>query len=247
MSCGKARPPQLFFAGVLPNFARLHEPSSSASLDPRRCGRTIHAALNLPNTLSHLDREHRCPSLRRIHRRTPVPDRGRRCRDRSLARAHCPDSRGPDRADAFLWTDPWRGRQPAAPVADSRSRTRLQRGPSSVASDRWRGAILFARRPGLRTAALACVASLGVGGSRNDTNNHCRRTPARTRGGPDPEPAAISSGWRTTRPKTDRTWRPASWGFVALEKISDRSSLGDFEIPDASAWLRLDLTLSAVT
>jgi hypothetical protein len=47
--------------------------------------------------------------------------------------------------------------------------------------------------------------------------------------------------------ETDRTWRPASWGFVRLEKISYRSSLGDFEIPDASAWLHVDLTLSAVT
>ena len=44
--------------------------------------------------------------------------------------------------------------------------------------------------------------------------------------------------------ETDRPWRHASWGFVPLEKISYRGSQGDFKIPDASAWLRVDLTLS---
>src|SRR5216684_4554860 len=69
------------------------------------------------------DREHRRSSLRRIDRRTPLPDRGGRCRDRPLARLHRPDSRGPKRADALLRTNARRSRRTAAPVVDSRART----------------------------------------------------------------------------------------------------------------------------
>jgi hypothetical protein len=70
-----------------------------------------------------LDRERRRPSFRRIDRRTPLPDRGGRCRDRPLARLHRADSRGPHRTDAFLRTNARRSRETAAPVVDSRART----------------------------------------------------------------------------------------------------------------------------
>ncbi len=70
-----------------------------------------------------LNREHRRPTLRRIDRRTPLPDRGGRCRDRPLARLHRADSRGPHRTDALLRTNARRSRQTAAPVVDSRART----------------------------------------------------------------------------------------------------------------------------
>jgi hypothetical protein len=70
-----------------------------------------------------LDREHRRPSLRRIDRRTPLPDRGGRCRDRPLARLHRADSWGPHRPDALLRTNARRSRETAAPVVDARART----------------------------------------------------------------------------------------------------------------------------
>ena len=72
------------------------------------------------------NREHSRPSLRRIDRRTPLPYRGGRCRERPLARLYRPEPGGPDRADALLRTDARRSRQTAAPVAGSRARTRFR-------------------------------------------------------------------------------------------------------------------------
>jgi hypothetical protein len=103
-----------------------------------------------------LNREHRRPSLRRIDRRTPLPDRGGRCRGRPLARVHRQDSRGPDRADALLWTDARRSRQTAAPVVDSRARTcfRGRRRPLSTCPEPWRGG-----RPQLHRSPLTPLAA----------------------------------------------------------------------------------------
>src|ERR1700730_10215282 len=70
--------------------------------------------------------------------------------DFELARAHRPDPRGPERADALLRTAPRVTDEPAASVADSRPRTRLQCGPSSVAV----GAVAWAPPP--RSPSLVC-------------------------------------------------------------------------------------------
>jgi hypothetical protein len=210
---------KMFFSSVLPNSVRLHEPSSFASLDRQRCGRTIHAALHLPNTRSRLDREHSCPSLRRIHRRTSLPDRGRRCRERELARAHRPDSRGPDRADALLWTDPRRRRQPASPVADSRPRTRLERGSSSVAAGS------LERAPPFSLAVLAC-------GLRPLPSLPASALPAVLERTPQTQSQPrMSRNAHPASQRTDGIWRAASSGFMLLEQINYRSSLGGLEIP----------------
>jgi hypothetical protein len=112
----------------------------------------------LQNTRSRLNREHRRPSLRRIDRRTPLPDRGGRCRDRPLARLHRPDSRGPDRADALLRADSRRSRRTAAPVVDSRARTRFRgnvqdRSPHVLT----RGAVAVRRSIDRLRYSAACV------------------------------------------------------------------------------------------
>jgi dipeptidyl aminopeptidase/acylaminoacyl peptidase len=94
------------------------------------------------------------------------------------------------------------------------------------------GVIPFARLRGLRAAALVLVACLDVPAVPGRTpavlaaglqrGDQAGRTPGRP---PDFEAMARQQA------ETDQTWRAASAGFMELEKITYRSSLGDFEIP----------------
>jgi hypothetical protein len=109
------------------------------------------------------------------------------------------------------------------------------------------GATLFARRPGLRPAALTIVASLGASAVPERTptifaaglqrGHEAGQTQSRP---PDFERMAHHQA------ETDGPGAPRARASGRSRRSSYRSSLGDFEIPDASAW-RVDLTLSAVT
>src|SRR6202521_5793352 len=94
------------------------------------------------------------------------------------------------------------------------------------------GVTPFARLRGLRAAALVLVACLDASAVPGRTpavlaaglqrGDQAGRTPGRP---PDFEAMARQQA------ETDQTWRAASAGFMELEKISYRSSLGDLEIP----------------
>src|SRR5438445_10763116 len=74
--------------------------SSVASLDR---GAREHTISHVPHvTLTVETCELRRPSLRRIHRVTPLSNRGRRGGERSLARVHLPHPRRADRPYAVL-------------------------------------------------------------------------------------------------------------------------------------------------
>src|SRR6266851_3493088 len=94
------------------------------------------------------------------------------------------------------------------------------------------GVTPFARHRGLRAAAFVLVACLDISAVPGRTpavlaaglqrGSQAGRTERRP---PDFE------GMARQQAETDQTWRAASAGFMELEKITYRSSLGDFEIP----------------
>jgi hypothetical protein len=97
------------------------------------------------------------------------------------------------------------------------------------------GASVFARLGGLRAGAIvltvlaACLDASAVPGRTPavvtpslQRGNQAGRTQSRP---PDFE------GMARQQAETDQTWRAASAGFMELEKITYRSSLGDLDVP----------------
>src|ERR1700694_1604725 len=94
------------------------------------------------------------------------------------------------------------------------------------------GAISFARRRGLRATALVLVVCLDASAGPGST--HTVLAAARQRGnqaGRAQSRPPDFEGMARQQAETDQTWRAASAGFMELEKITYRSSLGDLEIP----------------
>src|SRR3984893_1412346 len=94
------------------------------------------------------------------------------------------------------------------------------------------GAIRAARLRGLRAAALVLVACLDASAVPGRTSAAVapglqrENDTGRTQSGP--RDFELMARQQT---ETDQTWRAASAGFMELEKITYRSSLGDFDIP----------------
>src|SRR5215510_9774963 len=100
----------------------VHEPSSFASLDARAAERRISAFQNDCFTLSFPNCGTCCPSVRRAHWRTLLPDRSPSGRSGSMARLHRSDPRRADRADAVLRTDTSRSGEKPERLAHARAR-----------------------------------------------------------------------------------------------------------------------------
>jgi hypothetical protein len=107
-------------------------------------------ALQTTKTVLRITCDLRCSSLRRIHCRTPLSDRGLGRLEGSLARLHRPDSRHPDGADAVLRIDAGGSGASAVRLADAGARARigalqLLSEPVRVTQNRLRAGALRAR------------------------------------------------------------------------------------------------------
>ena len=94
-----------------PRTGSVHVPSSFASLDARAAARRISAFQSNPFATSFLNCGSTCPSVRRAHWRTFLPDRGPFGRSGQVARLHRSHPRRDDGSDAVLRPNARRGRE----------------------------------------------------------------------------------------------------------------------------------------